>query len=106
MLNRKESKEQERVLNQLEAALQKPISTPLIWTEETTQMVRIGFWKTQEFKKVTMTKEASLDYKRLLKQTIVARLYQSLIGTPAEQEARSIISRYSTRPAPEPSPQT
>lgn len=111
MLNERETKnfwpnlteDQKRELTQLRAALFRPLDTPVTWASVEQRIVYEGPWKTQAFKNFAVTKAYSLEEKRFLRQSVVARLYQSLMGTPAEIAAQSIINRYSTPPKPEPS---
>lgn len=111
MLNERETKhfwpnlteDQKRELTQLKAALSRPLDTPVTWTSIKQRIVYEGPWRVQAFKNFAVTKEYSLEEKRFLRQSVVARLYQGLMGTPAEIAAQSIINRYSTPPKPEPS---
>lgn len=111
MLNERETKhfwpnlteDQKRELTQLKAALSRPLDTPVTWTSIEQRIVHKGRWGVQAFKEFTVTKEYSLEEKRFLRQSVVARLYQRLMGTVAEKEAQDIIDKYSPRPKPEPS---
>lgn len=95
--------DQERELTQLKAALSRPLDTPVTWKSIKQRIVYEGRWRVQAFKNFAVTEEYSLEEKRFLRQSVVARLYQGLMGTPAERAAQSIINRYSTPPKPEPS---